>query len=97
MLFTQRLVFEPEAEVDMYSKDGPSRGICSGLSSLDTGLRIRYEFSRKVAPYIGFAYNAKYGNAAMYVRRAGLLVSEPQFDCGTETLGAIVAGRRRAK
>jgi copper resistance protein B len=82
VLFTQRLVAEPEAEVDMYSKDDSSRGIGSGLSTLDTGVRLRYEFSRKVAPYIGFAYNAKYGNSAMYARRAGLSASEPQFIFG---------------
>ncbi len=34
----------------------------SGLSDLDTGVRLRYEISRKFAPYIGFAYGGKYGN-----------------------------------
>jgi len=27
----------------------------SGLSDLDIGVRLRYEISRKFAPYIGFA------------------------------------------
>jgi len=29
-------------------------------------LRLRYEVSRKFAPYIGFAYNGKYGNTALF-------------------------------
>jgi hypothetical protein len=29
--------------------------IGSGLSGLDTGVRLRYEISRKFSPYIGFA------------------------------------------
>jgi copper resistance protein B len=52
---------EPEAALSFYSKDDPSRQIGSGLSDLDTGVRLRYEISRKVAPYIGFAYTGKYG------------------------------------
>lgn len=82
VLFTQRLIAEPEAELDMYNKDDPSRGIGSGISSLDTGLRLRYEFSRKFAPYIGLAYNGKYGNTATYARRAGEQVSGLQFVFG---------------
>ncbi len=82
VLFTQRLIAEPEAEVDLYNKDDPSRGIGSGVSSLDAGLRLRYEFSRKFAPYIGLAYNGKYGNTATYARRAGEQVSGLQFIFG---------------
>ena len=43
----------------------------SGLSDLDTGVRLRYALSRKFAPYIGFAYSGKYGNTARYSRQAG--------------------------
>lgn len=82
LLFTQRLILQPEAEVDLYSKDDPANAIGSGLSSLDTGLRLRYEFSRKVAPYIGFVYNARYGNTAVYARNLGEPTRDPQFVFG---------------
>lgn len=82
VLFTQRLIAEPEAELDFYSKDDPAHGIGSGLSSLDTGIRLRYEFSRKFAPYIGFVYNARYGNTATYARNAGQPARDPQFVFG---------------
>ena len=82
LLFTQRLIAEPEAELNFYSKDDPARGIGSGLSDLDTGVRLRYEFSRKFAPYIGMAYNGKYGNTARYSRNAGETTSGPRFIFG---------------
>src|SRR6266403_3641541 len=57
-------VVQQEAELNFYSKDDPSRQIGSGLSDLDAGVRLRYEISRKFAPYIGFAYAGKYRNTA---------------------------------
>ena len=48
-----------------------ARQIGSGLSDLDTGVRLRYEISRKFSPYIGFAYSEKYGNTARYSRQGG--------------------------
>jgi copper resistance protein B len=68
LLLTQRWIAQPEAELNFCSKDDPSRQIGSGLSELDTGVRLRYELSRKFAPYIGFAYSGKYGNTARYSR-----------------------------
>lgn len=70
LLITQRWIVQPEAELNFYNKDDPGRRIGSGLSELDAGLRLRYEFSRKFAPYVGFAYNGKYGNTASYSQQA---------------------------
>ncbi|MBS1821293.1 MAG: copper resistance protein B [Acidobacteria bacterium] len=82
LLFTQRLIAEPEAELNFYSKDDAARGIGSGLSELDTGVRLRYEFSRKFAPYAGFAYTGRYGNTASYARRAEEDASNSSFIFG---------------
>ena len=82
LLLTQRWIAQPEAELNFYSKDDPGRQIGSGLSDLDAGLRLRYEVSRKFAPYIGFAYNGKYGNTASYSRTAGETTSDAQFVFG---------------
>jgi copper resistance protein B len=82
LLLTQRWIVQPQAEFNFYSKDDPARRIGSGLSDIDTGVRLRYEISRKFAPYIGFAYNGKYGNTASYSRRAGETTSEPRFIFG---------------
>lgn len=82
MLLTQRWIVRPELELNFYSKDDPARGIGSDLSELDTGLRLRYEISRKFAPYIGFAYKGKYGNTVSYARRAGESTSNPSLVFG---------------
>jgi copper resistance protein B len=79
LLLTERWIAQPEAELNFYSKDDPGRRIGSGFSDLDAGLRLRYEVSRKFAPYIGFAYNGMYGNTASYSRTAGKTTSESQF------------------
>jgi copper resistance protein B len=79
---TQRLVVQPQAELNFYSKNDPGRGTGSGLSDIDTGIRIRYEISRKFAPYVGFAYAGKYGDTATYARQAGEAVDGPTFVFG---------------
>lgn len=82
LLLTQRWIAQPEAELNFYSKDDPGRQIGSGLSDLDAALRLRYEVSRKFAPYIGFAYNGKYGNTASYSRHTGETTNSSQFVFG---------------
>ena len=82
LLLTQRWIVQPEAELNFYSKDDPSRQIGSGLSDLDAGVRLRYEISRKFAPYIGFSYAAKYGNTARFARQAGETTSDHRLVFG---------------
>jgi copper resistance protein B len=56
ILLTQRLVLEPQLEVNGYTRaDGPMQ-VGSGWSQLDAGARLRYEIRRKFAPYAGVSY-----------------------------------------
>jgi copper resistance protein B len=71
LLLTQVLILQPQAEMNFYSKADPARELGSGLSDIDLGLRLRYEFSRKFAPYIGLTYENKFGNTANFARAAG--------------------------
>ncbi|MBW4038323.1 MAG: copper resistance protein B [Acidobacteria bacterium] len=82
LLLNQRWVLQPEAELNFYNKDDPARLIGSGLSDIDTGIRLRYEITRKFAPYIGFAYNGKYSTTAVYARAASESTSDPRFVFG---------------
>jgi copper resistance protein B len=82
LLITQRLIAQPQIELNFYSKSEPSRGIGSGLSELDTGLRLRYEISRKFAPYIGFAYTQTFGETATFTQEDGGIVHDPRFIFG---------------
>lgn len=68
LLLTQRLILQPEFEMNLYTKEDPERGIGSGLSDIDTGLRLRYEITRKFAPYIGLTYERKFGDTAQFAR-----------------------------
>jgi copper resistance protein B len=61
LLLTQRLILQPRAEIDLYARTDPARGIGSGFSALETGLRLRYEITRKFAPYIGLNFDRKFG------------------------------------
>jgi len=61
LLLTQRLILQPQIELNIYSKADPSRLVGAGFSDIDTGLRLRYEFSRTFAPYLGIVMR---GNSA---------------------------------
>ena len=82
LLITNRLIAQPLLELNFYSKNDPSRGVGSGLLELDTGLRIRYEFSRKLAPYLGFAYNQTFGTTGSLTRDDGGIAHDPRFIFG---------------
>jgi len=84
-LLTNRLILQPEAEVNLYSKDDPARLVGSGLSDLDAGLRLRYEIVRKFAPYIGFTYEQKFGRTADFARSARENASQVRFTAGVRT------------
>ncbi|MBS0521851.1 MAG: copper resistance protein B, partial [Proteobacteria bacterium] len=85
LLITQRLILQPQVEMNFYSQSDPARGIGSGLSDLDAGLRLRYEITRKIAPYIGVSYTGKYGGTADYARAAGSPTDEVRFVVGLRT------------
>ncbi|GAC1407477.1 MAG: copper resistance protein B [Burkholderiaceae bacterium] len=82
LLLTQRLILQPNVKINLYGKNDPARGIGSGLSVMEAGLRLRYEFSRKVAPYIGVVYNRKFGTTAQYANDAGKPASETRLVSG---------------
>ena len=82
ILITNHLIAQPQFELNFYSKSNPSRGIGSGLSELDTGLRLRYEMTRKFAPYIGLAYNGKFEETAHFTRAEGGIVNDVRFVFG---------------
>ena len=82
LLLTQRLILQPQIEVNLYSKADPARMVGAGFSEIDTGLRLRYEFSRKFAPYLGVAYEGKFGQTANLARRAGESTGSVRFVAG---------------
>ena len=76
LLITQKLVLQPSIEVNIYGKSDPIREIGSGLSDAQVGLRLRYEFTRQFAPYIGLEWAGKVGKTADFGRSVGGKTSE---------------------
>ncbi|UMZ09260.1 copper resistance protein B [Pseudomonas sp. MPFS] len=71
ILLSNRLILQPTAEVNLYSRNDPQRGMGSGLADSEVGLRLRYELHRQFAPYIGVTWNRSYGKSADYAREEG--------------------------
>jgi copper resistance protein B len=82
---TARLVLQPSIEANLYGRDDPRRGLGSGLSTLESGLRLRYEFTRRFAPYIGVVREHAFGGTADLRRADGHPVSETRFVAGLRT------------
>ncbi len=82
LLFTQQLILQPHLEANLYSRNDRVRGIGSGLSDLELGVRLRYEIRRQFAPYIGVAWKRKFGNTAEFSREAGGNARESEVVAG---------------
>jgi copper resistance protein B len=59
---TQKLILQPRIEVDLSAEDIPELGVGSGLSEASLGLRLRYQISPLIAPYVGVEYEHAFGN-----------------------------------
>jgi copper resistance protein B len=82
LLFTQRLILQSEAEANLYGKDDPQRRIGSGVSDVQLGLRLRYEFHRQFAPYIGVNWVRRLGTTAGYARQGHFPMLDRQIVAG---------------
>jgi len=47
------------------------RLVGAGLSDLEIGLRLRYEFRREFAPYLGLSWSKRFGDSADFAEAAG--------------------------
>lgn len=68
---TQRLILQPRVEFNLSAQDVPENRLGAGLTDAELGLRLRYEFSRQLAPYVGVSYQAKTGRTADFARADG--------------------------
>lgn len=68
---TNRLIVQPRLEVEVYGKADPERSVGAGLSTADAGLRLRYEFRRELAPYVGVTWSQKYFGTADFAKASG--------------------------
>lgn len=71
MRLTQRLILQPSAEIDLAAQDVPELGIGAGFEKIELGARLRYEFVREFAPYVGVHWERKLGETARLSRASG--------------------------
>lgn len=68
---TQRLILQPRAELNFAARDNRATGTAAGLSDAELALRLRYEFTRRFAPYVGVSYDRRLGAAGDFARQSG--------------------------
>ncbi len=82
VLFSQRLILQPRAEINLSANNLPRFGIGKGINDVQFGFRLRYEFRREIAPYIGVSWQKKYGDTATFASIAGDVVEDTKFIAG---------------
>jgi copper resistance protein B len=71
-----------ELDLTAYGKDDAVNGLGSGLSDVALGLRLRYEFSRQFAPYVGIEWNGTFGATADQARANGDATKDTRYVAG---------------
>lgn len=79
---TQKLIAEPHLELNAYAQDMPERGIGAGFSDVELGLKLRYEITRKFAPYAALTWERALGETASRARAAGESADETALRIG---------------
>ena len=71
LFVTQRLIAQPRIDLRAAVQEVRSFGVGSGLNDAALGLRLRYEFRRKLAPYVGINWTRSFAGTADLARAAG--------------------------
>ncbi|MDO8838871.1 MAG: copper resistance protein B [Parvibaculum sp.] len=79
---TQKLIAEPHVELNAFAQDVPERGVGAGFSSIEAGVQLRYEITRKFAPYADLVWERDLGETASITRAGGGNVEETSLRFG---------------
>ncbi|BCW90393.1 hypothetical protein sos41_35610 [Alphaproteobacteria bacterium SO-S41] len=82
LLLTQRLVLTPSAELKASASDVPELGLGAGFTEAKLELTLRYEITRKFAPYVALEYERALGETASIARAAGESVETTSLRAG---------------
>lgn len=82
ILLTQRLIAEPEFELNAGLQAVPEAGLGRGLHDYEAGVRIRYEIRREFGPYVGWSWMRRLAGTADMARASGDVVRESSLVFG---------------
>jgi copper resistance protein B len=82
---TRRLVLQPRTEIDVAAQSAPAARLGAGLTNAELGLRLRYEITRKLAPYVGVAWTWAGAQTAAWRRAGGEAPSTRSIVAGIRT------------
>ena len=82
---TQKWIVQPRAEVVVSAGDIPELSIGSGLSSLQLGVRVRYEIRKEFAPYVGVEWTRRFGDTRDFLEADGRSVEDTRLVVGIRT------------
>lgn len=69
-LLTQKLITQPYLEMDAVFSDDSNYAAKSGLSELKTGIKTRYEVTKRIRPFVDIAYQYEKGQKATIMQEA---------------------------
>ncbi len=79
---TQRLILQPRVELNAAASDSRADRFDAGLVDAELGLRLRYEWRREFAPYVGLSWERRFGDAARDDRAEGASPDQVRFVVG---------------
>jgi len=85
LLFTNRLILQPELNLWLHGSEDPMRELGSGISTGEAALRLRYEFTRRFAPYLGIEWERALGATASLRRAADTGAGSTRLVLGVRT------------
>lgn len=81
-LITQNWALRSSIDTEFRERCDPDAGLGAGLNKVRAGLRLRYEFTRRFAPYAGIEWNRMFGGTAERRREDGENTSDTRFVMG---------------
>jgi copper resistance protein B len=62
VLLTQQWVLKPYGELNLFTQDVDELSADRGFSNTEIGLQLRYEVTRKFAPYLDLRHERNFGD-----------------------------------
>lgn len=79
---TQKLILQPKTEWNFHGQDDRANAIGKGLGSASASLRLRYEITRQIAPYVGVEWQHAFSRTADLLRASGARATQTRWVAG---------------